>query len=124
MEKPANNLQNEAKMSFQEYKILVTKDDIIKFEKNLKPFWWENIPVIGTTIYAIRTGIKQSEIDRGLLRKEITVAYTIFVFAFLIYLYGLLYLLTPWFGYWINRTGLKRAKKKLAELENETKDLK
>ncbi|WP_169336071.1 hypothetical protein [Spiroplasma chrysopicola] len=51
-------------------------------------------------------------------------AYTIFVFAFLIYLYGILYLLTPWFGYWINKTGLNKAKKKLAEMENEIKEQK
>ena len=123
MEKPQNKINTKtaeqikadpnAKMNFAEYKEIVTKDDIKKLEKNIKPFWWENFPVLGAWVYSTRTQMRVAEIDRGLLRKNLYIIHLIFVFAFLIALYGILFNLTPWFHYAILKSAIKRTKKKM-----------
>ena len=87
---------NKNDLSFSEYKQQANADDIQKMIKGLKPKWWENIPLLGTTIfYRFRLRIILASIDRGL--------YSIFVG------YLLLFILTPWFPYLISLHALKNA---------------
>ena len=57
--------------------------------------------------------MRVAEIDRGLLRKNLYIMHLIFVFAFVIVLYGILFNLTPWFHYAILKSAIKRTKKKM-----------
>ena len=100
----------ESKISFDEYRIKATNEDIKKLDAKIKPFWWENIPVIGCLAYLIRTTINQQDIDRGLLRKQILKYNLIFLFSTLFVGYGLLRILTPWFLYFIYKIAIKKTK--------------
>ena len=102
------------KISYSEYRILATEEDIKKFSGKMKPFWWENIPIIGGLIYMIRMFINQMDIDRGTLKKQIFIYHIIFMFCFLMYIYTLLSLITPWYTYSIYKLGVNKTKIKLA----------
>ncbi len=96
------------KMSYEEYRIIATKEDIKKLEKRIKPFWWENIVIIGCILYEIRLEIQQMDIDRGALRKEILKYNIIFVFALLGIIYVILTIITPWFRYSIYKIAINK----------------
>ena len=59
---------------FDQYKIDVVKNDIDKVEKflNEKYKWVWFIPVIGFYIYTYHLSVALSDIDRGLLKKNLT----------------------------------------------------
>lgn len=103
-------MANKKEYSFEQYKLDATRYDVKKFEAKAKPRSYENIPVIGALIYIWRMQINTWGIDRGPLRKNLNVKRIIFMFAFLIYLYSFLALLTPWFVYWHTNLAIKKTK--------------
>ena len=101
-------MKNDNKMTFSEYKIRATKNDVQQLSRVYKPYWWENIVVIGPMIYHIRMGIEVAGIDRGPLRRQITKWNVIFTFALLIYIYSVIMLLTPWLMYGILKISITK----------------
>ncbi len=87
------------KINFKEYRILATAGDIEMMKKNLKPHIWENIPFIGCLCYIIRMTLKNSNIDRGPLRREM-VKYRLILMASTLLIWGdLILFVTPWLLY-------------------------
>ena len=98
--------------SITQYKKDIVKDDIKKLKKMMVIKSWEHIPIIGGLSYAVRFQYAVQGIDRGLLRKKIWKWNTIVLLCGLVYITGVIFLLTPWLTHFI-------IQKAITETENQ-----
>ncbi len=94
--------------TYDEYKIKAIKEDVKRLESHLKPFWFENVPLIGSIFYVKRIQYHIRDIDRGLLRKNLA-KYAIIWFPLII----ITYFITPWFNYYVSKKAIKKTKEEL-----------
>ncbi len=101
------NKTKDERFTYEQYRVKATENDVEKMKKNLKPYWWENFPVLGAIIYSIRISLKSMDIDRGTLRKQILKWNYIFMICGLFYIYFAFTILTPWCLYLVHYKAIK-----------------
>ncbi len=86
-------------IDFATERILRTTGDIEMMRENLKPYIWENIPLLGCYCYIFRIFFKEFSMDRKRpLRREIHKTRVAFMFITM-FLWSVIVMFTPWLLY-------------------------
>ncbi len=89
-------LKENPEITLKESIIISTINDVEMMRQNLKPYIWENIPIIGSYCYLFRIAAKASRmIRRQPLRREINRCIFVFM-AMSAFLWSFIILVTPW----------------------------
>lgn len=86
---------NNKGVSFEEYKLRTTLEDIEKLEENCKIKKWEFIPIVGAFAYMMRSNFAIYGTDRGVIREIFFKQQFIFICIGLFYVTALILLITP-----------------------------
>lgn len=97
-------------MSFEEYKLRSTAEDIEKLTSSSKIKGWEYIPLIGAFAYMMRSNLAIYSVNRGILREIFFKQQFIFMCVGLFYISALLLLISPIFQKWILGKTIIKAK--------------
>lgn len=83
------------------------------YKKNIKPRWWENVPLFGAIAYSIRIKNNFDEIGGQILDKNVATKITKWLMILLIIGFFIIDFLTPWFSYAIIMSALNKTKQQI-----------